>query len=78
LDGTIRVGPSWKGIYGHEVRFTDGTSTVVDDAYLFEAIRDPNAKIVEGFTPGLMPQNIADNMTDEQIQDVIEFIKTLE
>jgi cytochrome c oxidase subunit 2 len=78
LDGTIRVGPSWKGIYGHEVRFTDGTSTTVDDAYLFESIRDPNAKIVEGFTPGLMPQNIADNMTDEQIQDVIEFIKTLE
>jgi cytochrome c oxidase subunit 2 len=77
LDGTIRVGPSWKGVYGHEVKFTDGTSAVVDDAYLFESIRDPGAKVVEGFVPGLMPQNIAEKMTDDQIRDVIEFIKTL-
>jgi cytochrome c oxidase subunit 2 len=77
LDGSVVVGPSWLGLYGHEVRFTDGTTATADDAYLIEAIRNPGAKTVEGFAPGLMPQNIAEKMTDAQVQDVIEFIKTL-
>jgi cytochrome c oxidase subunit 2 len=77
LDGTVVVGPSWFGLYGKEVRFTDGTTTIADDAYLFESIRIPGANTVEGFAPGLMPQNIAEKMRDDQIRDVIEFIKTL-
>jgi len=75
-DGTIKVGPSFKGLYGSTVRFTDGTSTVADDAYLFESIRNPTAKIVEGFPPA-MPPNIAEKMSDDQVRDVIEFIKSL-
>ncbi|HEY5669043.1 MAG TPA: cytochrome c oxidase subunit II [Anaerolineales bacterium] len=77
LDGTIKVGPSWKGLYGSQAKFTDGTTAVADDAYIYESIRNPGAKTVEGFTPGLMPQNIAEKMSDDQISDVIEFIKTL-
>ena len=77
LDGTIKVGPSWKGLYGSEARFTDGTTAIADDAYIIESIRNPGAKTVEGFAPGLMPQNIAGKMSDDQISDVIEFIKTL-
>lgn len=76
LDGTIKVGPSWLGIYGEENTFTDGTTGVVDDAYLLESIRNPAAKIVEGF-PNAMPANVAQTMTDRQIQDIIEFIKSL-
>jgi cytochrome c oxidase subunit 2 len=76
VDGTQGVGPTWKGVYGHQVSFTDGTSGTVDDAYLFEAIRNPAARIVQGFQP-VMPANIAEKMTDDQIRDVIEFIKTL-
>jgi len=77
VDGMVKVGPSWKGIYGKQVTFTDGTSATVDDAYLFESIRNPGAKVVQGFVPGIMPQNIAEKMTDDQVRDVIEFIKTL-
>jgi len=76
LDGTIKVGPSWKGIYGEEGRMADGSSLTVDDAYLIESIRNPAAKIVEGF-PNAMPANIAESMTDRQVQDIIEFIKSL-
>ncbi len=77
LDGSIVVGPSWLGLYGSEVQFSDGTTTTADDAYIIESIRNPAARNVEGFAQGLMPQNIAEKMTDDQIRDVIEFIKTL-
>ncbi|MCI0519317.1 MAG: cytochrome c oxidase subunit II [Chloroflexi bacterium] len=76
LDGTIKVGPSWKGLYGSERKFTDGTSATADDAYLFDSIRNPAAHIVETF-PNAMPANIAQKMSDAQIQDIIEFIKSV-
>ena len=76
-DGTIKVGPSWKGLYGSQVKFTDGTTATADDAYIIESIRNPGAKTVEGFALGIMPQNIAEKMSDAQINDIIEFIKSL-
>jgi len=76
IDGSPLVGPTWKGVYGHTVTLSDGTTVTVDDAYLTESIRDPGAKLVQGFAD-IMPHDIAQNMTDEQVQDVIEFIKTL-
>jgi len=76
IDGTPSVGPTWKGLYGSQVTFTDGTTAVADDAYLTEAIRNPAAKIVQGFQP-IMPAGIATQMTDDQVKDVIAFIKTL-
>jgi cytochrome c oxidase subunit 2 len=75
-DGSVVVGPSWKGVYGHEVTLQDGTTVLADEAYLEESIRDPGVKIVQGFA-NLMPPEVAQSMTDEQIQDVIEFIKSL-
>lgn len=75
-DGTPLVGPTWQGVYGHEVTLEDGSTAIADDAYLYESIRDPGAKIVQGFA-NLMPPNIAAEMTDDQIADVIEFIKSL-
>jgi len=77
LDGTVRVGPSWVGIWGDDRVFDDGTTGVVDEAYLIESMREPAAKIVEGY-PNAMPANAAADMTDEQLQDVIEFIKSLD
>jgi cytochrome c oxidase subunit 2 len=76
IDGSPLVGPTWKGVYGHTVTLSDGTTVTVDDAYLTESIRNPGVKIVQGFAD-IMPHDIAKNMTDEQIKDVIEFIKTL-
>ena len=45
LDGTPGVGPTWQGVYGREERLTDGTTVIVDDAYIRESIYDPNAKL---------------------------------
>lgn len=76
IDGSEGVGPTFLNVYGHTVVFEDGTSAVVDDAYIYDSIVDPNKQIVEGFTPA-MPPNFADQLTDEQINDLIEFIKSL-
>jgi cytochrome c oxidase subunit 2 len=77
LDGTVSVGPSWQGIYQSQEPLADGTTVTVDEAYLHESIIDPNAKIVAGFNPGVMPQNFEEVLTEEQISDVIEFIKSV-
>ncbi len=78
VDGTKLVGPSWKGVYGSQVTMDDGSTVTVDDAYLIELIKNPGAKIVEGFT-NIMPADIVqqNNITDKQIADIIEFIKSL-
>ncbi len=77
IDGTKIVGPTWKGLYGHEVTLADGTTATADDAYLRESILDPNVRVVQGFAPNLMPQTFKDRLQDQQISDLIEYIKTL-
>jgi cytochrome c oxidase subunit II len=75
-DGTQLAGPTWKGLAGHEVELTDGTKVTADDAYLHESIVNPPAKVVKGFAP-IMPASYKDTLSDQQITDIIEFIKTL-
>lgn len=78
LDGSPLVGPTWAGLYGSEQNFTDGTSMVADDAYIIQSILEPNAHIVEGFTPNVMPQNFGEQLNETQINDILEFIKSLQ
>lgn len=76
-DGSPLIGPTWQGVYMHEVTLEGGTTVIADEEYLHESIVDPGAKIVQGF-PNVMPPNLAEGMTEEQIAEIIEFIKTLE
>jgi cytochrome c oxidase subunit 2 len=74
-DGSPLTGPTWFGLYGEEVPLADGSTVVADDAYITESILDPNAKIVEGFpSPSVMPPYV---LTDEEIANLIAYIKTL-
>jgi hypothetical protein len=54
----------------------DGSSMVVDRDYLFKSVRNPGIQIVAGYQ-NIMPENIAADMTDEQIDDLIAFIESL-
>lgn len=74
VDGSKLVGPTWLGLYGSDVHLSDGTVVVADDAYITESIQNPNAKVVEGFPANAMPQF---QLTDAQIADIIEFMKSL-
>ncbi len=77
VDGSRRVGPTWKGLFGKEETLADGSTVKVDEAYLRESIVDPNAKVVKGFPAGVMPQDFGQKLSDKEIQAIIEYIKTL-
>ena len=51
VDGSTlgKVGPSWKGVFGSERRFADGTKAKADEAYFRESIREPALRVVAGF-----------------------------
>ena len=74
-DGAKLVGPTWLGLYGTEEELEDGATVIVDDAYIAESIKDPNAKITRGFTAGLMPATLG--VKDTEIPHIIEYMKTL-
>ena len=79
IDGTKLVGPSFKGIYGHKVTVeTDGKEReiTVNDEYIRRSILDPSADVVKGFLKGQMVP-YKDQLKDEDIRQIIEYIKTL-
>ena len=73
IDGSPLIGPTWRGLFGSTVELADGSFVEADEAYLTQSILDPNSQIVADFQPG-MPQL---PLTELQVKDVIEFIKTL-
>ena len=75
-NGTLIVGPTWQGLYGSQVKLADGTTVTADEAYLFESITDPNAKIAAGFDPNVMP-SFKDKLTEAQINDIIAYFAML-
>ena len=74
INGAPGIGPTWFGLFGRTEELTDGSSVVADEEYIHESIEAPQAKIVAGFENQLMP---AYDFTDEQIADIIAYIKTL-
>lgn len=75
-DGSVKIGPSWKSLFDHNVKLVGGESVKADEEYLKVSILDPNSQIVDGFLPNLMP-SYQDAITDEQIDAIIEYIKSL-
>ena len=47
------------------------------EQYLFESIVLPNAHVVEGFQPNLMPQNYADRLSAQDAADLIAYMLSL-
>lgn len=77
LDGSIIVGPSFKGLYGSKVRvLTSGKprEVVADDDYIRASVRTPEKDVVEGFPAGIMP-NLSDEIDAEKMKAIITFIK---
>ncbi|MEP7134083.1 MAG: cytochrome c oxidase subunit II [Chloroflexota bacterium] len=76
INGAAGIGPTWFGLGGAQVELEDGTTVTADDAYLIESIKNPKAKIVKGFAP-VMPNTYAEILTDEEIANIVAYIKTL-
>jgi cytochrome c oxidase subunit 2 len=77
IDGSKMVGPSFKGLWGRKEKISDGSEVVVDEAYIKESIWKPAAKIVAGYGP-VMPAMYEGKLTEENVNDIIEYLKTLQ
>ena len=75
LDTGQGRGPSLKDIVGKTVELQDGSSVVVDEAYLRESILTSQAKIVKGFQP-LMP-TFQGLVSEENLVALIEHVKSM-
>jgi len=77
LDGSKKVGPSLKGIFGRKVTVARGgkkTEQLADEAYLRESILTPTAAVVEGFPP-IMP--VTADLGEAQLKEIVEYLKEL-
>ena len=76
LDGSPKIGPSFKGIWGREQQLDDGGTVIVDENYIKESILYPGNKIVAGYQNVMSPYE--GRLDDEEITNIIEYLKTIE
>lgn len=65
------VGPNLDGIGARAGEAVAGLSA---EDYLRQSITDPNAHVVEGFQPGVMPQDFGQRMTPEELTTLVNFL----
>lgn len=75
LNGQKGIGPTWRGMYGRTVTFTDGSSIVVNGNYIRESILDPGARVVADFDNIMLrPQP---PLSDLELNALVEFTRQL-
>mgnify|MGYP001122860542 FL=1 len=72
VDGSPRVGPTWKGLFGKTETMENGSTATVDETYLKDFIRNPQARVVKGFAP-MMPKI---EMSDAELEALVAYIKS--
>jgi cytochrome c oxidase subunit 2 len=75
LDGTPRVGPSWKGIWGTSVRLADGSTRTVDAEYVKASLLHPQGFARPGFPP-VMP-SFEGQLREHEIAALVALIESL-
>lgn len=68
--------PNLRDLYNRPVQIAEGQSVIADETYIRESILNPNAKVVYGYQPNIMP-NFTGQLTEEQILALISYIKAL-
>lgn len=76
VTGAPGSGPTWRGLAGSSRPLASGETVVADDAYLFSSIVDPANQIVEGYE-AIMPPDYGDALTTAEVEDLVEYIKSL-
>lgn len=75
LDGSARIGPSYKGLYGTMAELASGARVKVDDNFIKEHILTPTKTPVKGYPP-VMP-SFQGQLSEADINGLIEFIKSV-
>jgi mono/diheme cytochrome c family protein len=47
-----------------------------DAAFIDESVVDPNAEIASGYSAGVMPQNYRDQLSQQQLDDLVAFLQS--
>ena len=76
LTGAKSTGPTWKGLAGRSVHLTNGQTVKATDGYLINAIEQPDAEIVEGYSSGIMTTAIG-NISVPQAKAIVAYIKSV-
>jgi mono/diheme cytochrome c family protein len=77
LNGAKGTGPPLNGIFGKRSKLTTGQSVLVNEAYLIESIRDPDAQAVAGYQPGVMSAVIKKGQVSQaDAKKLADFIKS--
>jgi cytochrome c oxidase subunit 2 len=77
VDGTQREAPTLKGLYNRRVAVLEKgqeKQVIADEAYLKTMILHPGVYVVKGY-PAIMP---AMPMTQEELQQIVDYLKRLE
>jgi len=73
-DGAGR-GPSLAGVYGQEVELKSGEKRLVDEAFIRQAIVDPNSVVLRNYPP-IMP-TFRGQINEEQVLQLIAYVESL-
>lgn len=74
LDGSPRIGPSFKSTWGRTEKLTDGRSVVVNEQRIRQKLLEPAKDVTMGF-PAVMP-SFKGQLSEIEINGIIEFIKS--
>lgn len=72
-DGSPGVGPSWKGLFGKTESLDDGSTAIVNEAFVRGFVRDPKARSVKGYPP-VMPQL---EVSEDELDALVAHIRAL-
>jgi mono/diheme cytochrome c family protein len=72
--GVTMVGPSLANVGAEASSRVSGQS---GEDYLRQAIVEPNAHLVEGFGQGIMPQGYGNELSEQQLNDLVAFLASL-
>ena len=74
-DGTTKVGPTHKGMYGSKVELSDGRIVVADDNYIRNKIENPQSSVVKGYQPQ-MP-TFKGLISEQEMNALLAYLKSL-
>ena len=75
IDGQAYSAPTFKGLFGNLRQLEEGGTVTADEKYLWQSIKRPNDKIVQGYFTDAMPTVF---FSDAEAYAMVEYIKSLE
>lgn len=75
VDGSPKIGPSHKGLFGRKTELADGRFVVADENYIRGHIENPNSGVVKGYSP-MMP-TFKGLISETEMNALIAYLKSL-